>query len=305
MPYGYNGRILHVNLSTGRLEVEEPSEQWYRTYVGGSSLASYYLLKNIKPGIDPLSEENVLVFACSVVTGAPLSGFSRYTLAAKSPLTGGFGETEAGGYFGPELKFAGFDAIVFYGSAEKPVYLWVHDGEVEIRDAANIWGKDNWETLEELRKELGDKRIRVASIGPAGERLIPFACVQNDLEHFNGRAGMGAVMGSKNLKAVVARGKQKLELADPDRVKEIRKWHNERFKVHPPNVGLTKAGTPGLVKGLNDAGILPTHNFRYGVFEGADKIDAQGYHSTIFHSSGTCYACAVKCKRRVALEDEK
>jgi aldehyde:ferredoxin oxidoreductase len=152
MPYGYNGKILHVNLSSSTWEIEEPSETWYRTYV-------------------PLSEENVLVFACSVVTGAPLSGFSRYTVAAKSPLTGGFGESEAGGYFGPELKFAGFDAIVFRGRAEKPVYLWVHDGEVEIRDAANIWGKDNWEALEELRKELGDKRIRVASIGPAGERL--------------------------------------------------------------------------------------------------------------------------------------
>jgi len=305
MPYGYNGKILHVNLSSSTWKIEEPSETWYRTYVGGSSLASYYLLKNIKPGIDPLSEENVLVFACSVVTGAPLSGFSRYTVAAKSPLTGGFGESEAGGYFGPELKFAGFDAIVFCGRSEKPVYLWVHDGEVEIRDAANIWGKDNWETLEELRYELGDKRIRVASIGPAGERLIPFACVQNGLEHYNGRTGMGAVMGSKNLKAVVARGKKKLELADPDKVKEIRKWHNERFKVHPPNVGLTKVGTPGLVKGLNDAGILPTHNFRDGVFEGADKINAEAYHTTIFHSSGTCYACAVKCKRRVALEDEK
>jgi aldehyde:ferredoxin oxidoreductase len=304
MPYGYNGRVLHVNLTDASWEVEEPGEVWYRTYVGGSSLAAYYLLKNIKAGIDPLSEENVLVFACSVVTGAPLSGFSRYTVAAKSPLTGGFGEAEAGGYFGPELKFAGFDAIVFYGRASKPAYLWLHDGDVEIRDAANLWGKDNWETLEGLREELGDKRIRVASIGPAGERLIPFACVQNDLEHFNGRAGMGAVMGSKNLKAVAVRGKQKLEMADPDSVKEIRHWHNERFKVHPPNVGLSKVGTSGLVKGLNQAGILPTHNFKYGVFNGVDKIDAEAYHATIFHSSSTCYSCAVKCKRRVALEDD-
>ncbi|MCP5048197.1 MAG: aldehyde ferredoxin oxidoreductase, partial [bacterium] len=130
MPYGYNGKILHVNLTDSKWEVEEPEEKWYRTYVGGSSLAAYYLLKKIKAGIDPLSEENVLVFACSVVTGAPLSGFSRYTVAAKSPLTGGFGEAEAGGYFGPELKFAGFDAIVFYGSAPKPAYLWIHDGDV-------------------------------------------------------------------------------------------------------------------------------------------------------------------------------
>lgn len=112
MPYGYNGRILHINLSDARYEVEEPTEAWYRSYVGGSSLTSYYLLKNLKPGVDPLSDENILVVACSVPTGAPLSGFSRYTVAAKSPLTGAFGESEAGGYFGPELKFAGYDAMV-------------------------------------------------------------------------------------------------------------------------------------------------------------------------------------------------
>lgn len=306
MPFGYNGKILHVNLTAGTWEIEEPGEKFYKTYVGGSSLASYYLLKHIQPGVDPLSAENVLVFACSVVTGAPLSGFSRYTVAAKSPLTGAFGETEAGGYFGPELKFAGLDAVVFYGRSPKPVYLWVHNGEVELRDAAGVWGKDNWETLEGLRAELGEKRIRVASIGPAGENLIPFACVQNDLEHYNGRTGMGAVMGAKNLKAVVARGSSKnLTFADPEKVKEIRKWHNERIKVHPPNAGLTKVGTSGLVKGLNDTGILPTHNFRDGVFAGADKIDANALHTTIFHSAGTCYACAVKCKRRVASDDPK
>jgi aldehyde:ferredoxin oxidoreductase len=304
MPFGYNAKILHLNLTTSTWKIETPDPQWYRTYVGGSSLAAYYLLKHLPPGVDPLSEQNVLVFACSVLTGAPLSGFSRYTVAAKSPLTGGFGEAEAGGYFGPELKFAGFDAVVFYGRAPTPVYLWVHDHEVEVRDAAHIWGKNNWETLEGLRKELGDKRIRVASIGQAGERLIPFACVQNDMEHYNGRGGMGAVMGSKNLKAVVARGKQTLELADPDKVREIRKWHNHRITVNPPNVGLSKAGTSGLVKGLNQAGILPTRNFKYGVFNGADKIGGEALHSTIFHSSGTCYACTVKCKRRVASTDD-
>jgi aldehyde:ferredoxin oxidoreductase len=305
MPYGYNGRILHVNLADGSWQVEEPSEVWYRTYVGGSSLASYYLLKKLKFGVDPLSEDNMLVFACSVLTGAPLSGFNRYTVAAKSPLTGAFGESEAGGYFGPELKFAGYDAIVIRGQAPRPVYLWIHDGKVEIRDAGNIWGQDNWVTLQQIREELEDKRIRVASIGPAGERLIPFSCVQNELEHFNGRTGMGAVMGSKNLKAVAVRGKKKIKLADPDKVKEIARWHNARIKIHKPNVGLTKYGTTGLLRGLNDTGILPTLNFREGVFEGYEKLAAEAYHETIYHSSGTCYACSVKCKRRVALEDDK
>ncbi|MCG8339161.1 MAG: aldehyde ferredoxin oxidoreductase family protein [Proteobacteria bacterium] len=305
MPFGYNGKILHINLTDNSWEVEEPDENWYKTYVGGTALATYYLLKHLKPSVDPLSEENILVFACSVVTGAPLSGYSRYTIAAKSPLTHALGRTEAGGFFGPELKFAGFDAVVIRGRAPKPVYLYINNGDVEVRDASNIWGQDNWVTFEKIREEIGEKRVRVASIGPAGERMIPYACVQNDLEHYNGRTGMGAVMGSKNLKAVAARGRKKIKMADPQRVKEIRTWHNHRIKVHPPNVGLSKVGTSLLVKGLNDTGMLPTRNFRSGVFEGADNLNHETFHNTIFDSSSTCYACAVRCKRRVSLKDKK
>ena len=305
MPFGYNGKILHVDLTQGTWRIEEPDEKWYRTYMGGSNFISYYLLKELPAGIDPLSAENILVFACSVVTGAPLSGFNRYTVGAKSPLTGGFAETEAGGYWGPEFKFAGFDALIVHGRAAKPVYLWIKDGAVEIRDAAGLWGLDNWQTLERLEAELEDTRIRVVSIGPAGERLVRYACLQNDLEHYNGRTGMGAVMGSKNLKAVAVRGTQKLQMADPDKVKEIARWHNERIKTHPPNVGLTKFGTSGLVKGINDGGFLPTRNFKEGVFEGAEKLAAPAYHETIFHSNSTCWACAVRCKRRVELAHDK
>ncbi len=305
MPYGYNGKILHVDLTAGSWTVETPDEKWYRTYMGGTGFLAYHLLRELPPGTDPLSPDNVLIFALSVVTGAPLSGFNRYTVGARSPLTGAFAETEAGGFWGPELKFAGFDAVVIRGRAPRPVYLWIRDGEVEIRDADGIWGLDNWETLEAIREALQEKRVRVASIGPAGERMVPFACVQNDLEHFNGRTGMGAVMGSKNLKAVAVRGTKKPDLADPEKVKEIARWHNDRIKKHPPNVGLTKFGTPGLVEGVNGAGFLPTRNFREGQFEGADKLAAPAYHSTIFHSNGTCWACAVRCKRRVELDDPR
>ena len=305
MAFGYNGKILHVHLSERRWEIEEPSEKWYRTYMGGSGFAGYYLLKLLQPGIDPLGPENVLVLASSVVTGAPVSGFNRFTAAAKSPLTGAFGESEAGGYFGPEMKFAGFDAIIVYGKAEKPTYLYVHDGEVELRDAGSIWGLDNWQTLVKLQEELGDKRIRVASIGEAGERLIRFANISNDMEHFNGRTGMGAVMGSKNLKAVVARGTRKMTSANPAEVSEIARWHNNRIKSHPPNVGLTSFGTAGLVKGVNAGGFLPTRNWREGTFEGADRINWDSYKEKIFHSAGTCYACSVKCKRRVHSDDPR
>jgi aldehyde:ferredoxin oxidoreductase len=303
--FGYNGRILHINLSEGRWEIEQPDSVWYRTYVGGSSMAGYYLLKNIKPGIDPLGEENVLVFASSVIMGAPMAGFNRFTVAAKSPLTGGFGECEAGGFWGPELKFAGFDAIVIKGKAPKPVYIWINNGEVEIRDADGIWGQDNWKTQEKIREELKDKKVRVASIGPAGENRVLFANVQHELTHFNGRTGMGAVMGSKNLKAIAVRGKQKVKTADPEKLKEVSKWQNQRIKEHPPVVNLSKYGTSFIVPILNHTGILPTRNFKEGTFDGAEGVSAETMHETIFHSKGSCYACSVKCKREVASEDAK
>lgn len=303
MAYGYNGKILYLDLTTRTHEIKTPDERWYRTYWGGSGIIGHELLTRIKPDTDPLGPENVLIFACSVVTGAPLSGFNRYVVGAKSPLTGGFARTEAAGYFGPELKFAGFDAIVVSGAADAPVYIWINDGEIEIRDGAGLWGLDNWETLVRLREETGEAKVQVVSIGPAGERLVPFACLQNDLEHFNGRTGMGAVMGSKNLKAIAVRGTGKLEMAEPERVKEIAKWHRERIKTHPPNVGLTKNGTPGLMQGVNAAGFLPTRNFKEGQFEGAEPLSAENYHKTIFASRGTCWNCTVACKRRVELDD--
>ncbi|MCK4785415.1 MAG: aldehyde ferredoxin oxidoreductase, partial [Desulfobacteraceae bacterium] len=202
MHLGYNGKILRIDLATQKITVETPSEVFYRTYIGGGGLSLYYLLRELQVGTDPLSPENVLVFACSVLTGIPMSGMSRYTIAARSPLTGGFGESEAGGYWGPELKRAGFDAIIIKGKSEKPVYIWIHDGEVEIRDASHLWGTDIGTTQNRIREELRDNLIRVAVIGQAGENLVRYACVINNLGHANGRTGMGAVMGSKNLKAI-------------------------------------------------------------------------------------------------------
>ena len=303
MPNGYNGRILHVDLTKGGWEVEEPSEAWYRTYMGGGAMASYYLLKQLRPGVDPLSSENLLVVASNVVSGAPLSGFSRFTIAAKSPLTGMYGESEAGGFFGPELKFSGFDGIVIRGRSERPVYLWIRNGKVEIREASHLWGLDNKETRARILEELGDPKARVASIGPAGERQIPFANVINELRHANGRTGMGAVMGSKNLKAIVVRGRKPFQFADPDRVKEIAQWHNRRIREHGPNQQMHHYGTPGLVTGLNKSGILPTRNFREGVFEGAHKIGGAAMRETILRGEESCFACAVRCKRVVAVTE--
>jgi aldehyde:ferredoxin oxidoreductase len=302
MPHGYNGKIAHVNLTDSSIVMEEPSENFYRTYFGGGGIAAYYLLKDLKPGTDPLSEDNILVVSLSVVTGAPLSGFSRYTFAAKSPLTGAFAETEAGGYFGPELKFSGVDAIVIKGKAPQPVYLWVKDSQVEIRDAASVWGLENGETLDKIREETGESNARVASIGTAGEKMVLLSNVMNECSHANGRTGMGAVMGSKNLKAVACRGNSKsIGFDDPETVEEITKWHNQRIKVHQPNINFAKFGTPMFVMGLNGAGILPTRNFKEGVFEGAEKIGIPGYEK-VLKRPGTCYRCTVACKRVVDIE---
>ncbi|RJQ55453.1 MAG: aldehyde ferredoxin oxidoreductase [Desulfobacteraceae bacterium] len=302
MPYGYNGKVLHVNLNQLSFKVEEPPENFYRTYFGGGGLAAYYLLNELKPGTDPLGPENILIFALSVVTGAPLSGFSRYTISAKSPLTGGFAETEAGGYFGPEMKFSGYDAIVMRGKAPNPVYLWINEGKVEIRDAAAVWGLENGDTLDRIREELGEPKARIASIGPAGERMVLFSNVMNELAHANGRTGMGAVMGSKNLKAIACRGEAKnMAFADPEKVKELVSWHSKQIKSHHPNTNYSKFGTPMFVMGLNNAGILPTRNFKEGVFEGAEKIGVPGMEK-ILKRSGTCYRCAVGCKRVVEMK---
>ena len=299
MPNGYNGKILHVDLSNMKMKVEEPDEVFYRTYLGGGGIASYYLLKGLKPGIDPFSPDNVLVFASSVISGVPIAGMTRYTVAAKSPLTGGFGEAEAGGFWGPELKSAGFDALVITGKAAKPSYLWIHEGKVELRSAEKAWGLESGPAQEKIREEVKEKRARVAIIGPAGEKLVRFACVVNELKHANGRTGMGAVMGSKNLKAIAVRGNNKPEVKDVEKFLDLAKSLTEQINTHGPNKVLRKMGTANLVMALNTQGILPTRNFHTGVFEGAEKISGEKMTETILRAEEGCYACAVRCKRAV------
>jgi len=244
MPYGYNGKILVVDLTAGTWSVDEHDATWYRTYWGGGSMASWYMHKFIPKKADPLGADNVLIFAASVLCGCGMSGFNRYTVAAMNPLTGGFGESEAAGYFGPEMKHAGFDAVVFKGKSSRPVYLWINKGQVELRPAGQLWGMENAPFLDAVREELGDKKIRIASIGPAGEKMSRLACIINELAHANGRSGMGAVMGSKNLKAVIARGEDgSIELANPEVFKELNLFHRKRLGEHMPNVGMRKFGT--------------------------------------------------------------
>lgn len=297
MPYGYTGRVLRVDLSEGRIRVEVPGQQLYRRYLGGSALALHYLLKELKPGIDPLGPENLLVFAPSVLTGTPGPGFSRFTVAAKSPLTGALGEAEAGGWWAPELKLAGFDAVVISGRAPSPVYLYIKDGDASLRDARRIWGCDTREAQDVIREELGDDKIRIVQIGPAGERLVKYACVLNELKHANGRTGMGAVMGAKNLKAIAARGTVKPSLFDAKGVQDTTKRILANYKRTPGD--MHDLGTSGGVPFLDGRGILPTRNFRQGTFEGARQISGQAMRDTILVGRGTCYGCYIACKREV------
>jgi len=297
MPKGYNGKILRVDLERESIRVEEPQESFYCRYLGGGTLALYYLLKELKPKSDPLGPENVLIFAGSVISGTPAAGLSRFSVAAKSPLTGAFGEAEAGGWWIPELKFAGFDAIVIKGRANRPVYLWIHEGEAEIRDASQLWGKYSKETQEEIRKELGDERIRIALIGPAGEKLVRVSCILNELKHANGRTGLGAVMGSKNLKAIAVRGKKRMEVADEEAVRRLTKWLKDTYEE--PYFSIGNLGTSRVTTMLSEQGILPTLNFREGSFAEADVISGETMSKTILVRRGTCYGCFVRCKREV------
>jgi aldehyde:ferredoxin oxidoreductase len=298
--YGFNGKILRVDLSTRTIAEEQPSQVLYRRYLGGGALALHYLLNELKPGVDPLGPENVLIFAATVVTGHPAAGFSRFSVAAKSPLTGGFGESEAGGWWGPELKSAGYDAIVIKGKSDKPVYLWIDNGKAEIRDASHVWGQMTREAEAMIRKELGDEKIRIAQIGPGGEKLVKYACILNELKHANGRTGMGAVMGSKNLKAIAVRGDKKMALHNPEKVREVVKKIAETWAKNPSALG--ELGTARGVMPLNAGGMLPTRNFRAGAFDKAESISGEAMRDTILVGRGTCYGCPVRCKREVKVE---
>lgn len=298
MVYGYNGKVLKVDLTSLTYEIEEKDEVFFRTFLGGSALASYYLLTEMDKGVGPLEPENVLVFSTSIITGAPVPGANRLTVAAKSPLTGYFGESEAGGYFAVELKKAGFEAVVIKGKAPRPVWLWINDGKVEFMDAGDLWGQDLGYTEEQIRTRLDNSRIRVAGIGQAGENQVRFASVINELKHTNGRCGMGAVMGSKNLKALACLGTGKINFHDPEKLKEMGRYYAANLKEHPIQSLLYEGGTIGWdVESLDACGILPTKNFRGGSFEGMEKITYTSMEESVLSGRGRCSGCAVRCKQ--------
>ncbi|MDW7668013.1 MAG: aldehyde ferredoxin oxidoreductase family protein [Bacillota bacterium] len=305
MSYGYSGKILKVNLTTGEIDRENLSEEIMRKYMGGKGLVYHYLKDSVDKDTDPFSKENPLYFMTGVVSGIPTGGTSRMVIGTKSPITGGFGISESGGFVAPELKKAGWDGIIVEGKSEKPVYLLIKDDKVEIKDASHLWGKGNGEVNDIIKEENNDKGIKLSQIGQAGENQVQYACVMNDLKHACGRNGMGAVMGSKKLKAVAIKGTVGVNFKDEEKVKEISKWYAKHQKDHPSAKGLHLYGTAGGVESLDKSGMLPTRNFSQGSFEKAKEISGQTMADTILTQRGGCYGCPVRCKRVVEVNSEK
>ena len=300
---GYYDRVLRVNLSSGTVAVESRGEEFWRRYLGGRGFIAHTLISELEPGIDPLGPENKLIFAPGPVTGFSLGGNGRHSVGAKSPLTGGYGDGEAGGFWGAEFRWSGFDAIIVEGQAEDPVYIWIHDGEVEIRPAEHLWGKLTADVQETIAQEVGDSKVKVLQCGIAGENRVRMACTLNDVNRAAGRAGMGAVMGSKNLKAVAVRGTMKPMMADRAGLMTVSKWLGQNYKEKAYR--FVRWGTPGVLIDLQELSGLPTRNFNQGQFEGAAQISGETMHEAILTGRDSCYACPIRCKQVVEVKKGK
>ncbi len=302
---GYVGLVARVNLSSNSVEICELDEEFAYRYLGGRGFCARILYDEIKQGVDPLSPENVLVFATGPLTGTSFPSSGRYHVGAKSPLTGGIGESNAGGFFGPYMKLAGFDALIVEGASQKPVYLLLESGRVKILPASALWGKTTYETQALLRQKHGSN-ARVACIGPAGENGVLISCIICDAGRAAGRTGLGAVMGSKKLKAVVARGSRSVELADPEKARRealrlFKKLRENRVtsKVFP------ERGTASAIGVVNRAGVLPTKNFQESLFEPwLDKSDRE-LMQKILVGKKACWSCPMACGRRTRVASKE
>ncbi len=287
--HGYTNRVIRVDLSKGKVTKEELKEDTIHNYIGGIGIGVRVVYDEVPPGIDALDPENRLVLAVGPLTGTAVPGSCRYHLVGKSPQTTfTISVADSGGFFAPEFKFAGYDAMIIQGAAEKPVYIWIKDEVVEIRDAAELWGKDTFETDDAIREMLGDEQIRVAAIGPAGENLVRFACIVNDKGHVAGRGGLGAVMGSKKLKTIAVRGSGKVTVKDRKKLIELaREWRATGVKGT-----LHKWGTGHNVEEYYKIGALPIKNLSTSVFE-YEKLTGQYIRSTFKTKRKACFNCYI------------
>ena len=304
---GYTEKIIRVDLTNKIIKIEKLNMDYAKEYIGGRGLGSKYLYEEIDPQIDALSPENKLIFMTGPVTGTNATCAGRFNIVAKAPLTGTIGAGNTGGYFGPELKFAGYDGIIFEGKSNSPVYLHINDDLVELKDAKHIWGKNVFETTDILLNE-NEEDAKVACIGPAGEKLVLFAAVMNDKDRAAGRSGLGAVMGSKNLKAVVVKGSNGIGVANAlqfNKAVEIAREKVTTNGVTGTGGGLATYGTEVLVNILNEMHAFPTNNWQTSRFESAEKISGEYLTENFLIRNKACYACPIGCGRTIKIPDGK
>lgn len=295
--YGWAGTILRVDLTTRKINKDPLNKELAMSFLGGRGINSKILYDELKPGIDPLGADNVLIFGTGPVTGTLVPGSGKWTVTAKSPLTGGHGDSCAGGHFGPELKYAGYDHVIIKGRSDKPVYLWVEDENVELRNADDLWGCDTWETQKIIKEKLKDPEVKIIAIGPAGENLVKLACIIHGLKRAAGRCGLGAVMGSKNLKAVAVRGTNGVKVAEPDRLEEAVKEANRRLKADTMWYNLFSVyGTTALVEIFHEIGGLTVKNFQEsGTYDDYMKISGETFVNEYSIKNLACFGCPLHC----------
>jgi len=300
---GYVGNILRIDLTNRKSESLEISPDLARTWLGGNGFGVKTLWDEVPASIDPLAPKNVLTLATGPLVGTAWPCSGRMEAIAKSPLTGIYGDSNCGGYFGPELKFAGVDALIITGASDKPVSLWIHDGIAEIEDASDLWGLDTVETEQALRLQKGDEQIKVACIGPAGENLVPYASIQATPNRSFGRSGLGAVMGSKKLKAIAVRGKARVPISSPQAFAALAKEMHRRIRENEFFPSLARYGTSGLVPIVNETGRFPTRNFQLGAYAHADKIGGEALRNEFWESDDGCFACPIRCDKVYRVRD--
>jgi len=302
--YGWHGRLLRVNLTNGEICEETIPEEEARKYIGGRGLAIKCLMEGMAPKADPLSPENLLIFATGPLTSTPAPTGNRYMVVTKSPLTGALANSNSGGIFPTMMKRSGYDLFVFEGRAEKPVYFFVDEREAELRDASHLWGHDTHYTDDAIKAETGDG-VSVACIGPAGENGVLIAAIINDKHRAAARSGVGTVMGAKNLKAVAVRGSLKPELYDAAKMRAVVREANQQLAADIRKGSTMRIyGTAYVPDVTNEAGVLPTHNFQYGQFEGVHKINGPTLRENFLISHTGCYACPLACARLTEVKAE-
>ena len=300
--FGYMGKILRVNLTERKCAVEELSEEIAQKYLGSRGIGVKIMMDEVPANVEPLSPENKLIIAAGGLTGAPVPTSGRFMAVTKSPLTGTIAISNAGGHWGPQFKSTGHDVIIFEGKADKPVYLYINDDVVEIRDADHLWGKTITETTDILTKEF--EGCKTLAIGPAGEKLSPISAIMNDIDRAAGRGGVGAVMGSKNLKAIAVKGSNKVKLFNEDKTKEVSQAKVKILREDPvAGEGLPSYGSAVLVNIINESGVLPVKNFQESYTDKADIISGESLTEHHLVKKSACFRCPIACGRVVKLED--